>query len=135
MSESCFTAEIWNDLKYDSPVLQMTCFRAKLPTSTSFPVFSDMKFGSCPTNLDPISCTVIFIGGSKGGARDAPPPRGSKFVHFHAVFGKKLKNNSTFGSWRPPPPPGKILDPPLILSFAFFKFFLLSVVFDPITRE
>ena len=80
MSESCFTAEIRNDLKYDSPVLQMTCFRAKLPTSTSFPVFSDMKFGSCPTNLDPISCTVI-------------------------------------------------------LSFAFFKFFLLSVVFDPITRE
>ena len=36
---------------------------------------------------------------------------GSKFFHFHAVFGKKLKNNSTFGSW--PPPPGEILDPPL----------------------
>ena len=36
-----------------------------------------------------------------------PPPRGSKFFHFHAVFGKKLKNNSTFGSWRPPPPRGK----------------------------
>ena len=32
----------------------------------------------------------------------APPPPGSKFFHFHAVFGKKLKNNSTFGSWRPP---------------------------------
>ena len=42
------------------------------------------------------------IGGSKGGARDARPPLGSKFFHFHAVFGKKLKNNSTFGSWRPP---------------------------------
>ena len=27
------------------------------------------------------------IGGSKGGARDAP---GSKFFHFHAVFGKKI---------------------------------------------
>ena len=41
----------------------------------------------------------------RGGARDAPPPpRGSKFFHFHAVFGKKLKNNSTFWSWRPPPP-------------------------------
>ena len=40
----------------------------------------------------------------RGGARDAPPPPwGSKFFHFHAVFGKKLKNNSTFGSWRPPP--------------------------------
>ena len=38
----------------------------------------------------------------RGGARDARPPWGSKFFHFHAVFGKKLKNNSTFGSWRPP---------------------------------
>ena len=43
----------------------------------------------------------------------APLPPGSKFFHFHAVFGKKLKNNSTFGSWRTPPPPGKSLDPPL----------------------
>ena len=51
------------------------------------------------------------IGGPKGGARDARPPWWSKFFHFHAVFGKKLKNNSTFGSWRPPL--GKILDPPL----------------------
>ena len=31
-----------------------------------------------------------FIGGSKGGARDARPPWGSKFFHFHAVFGKKI---------------------------------------------
>ena len=38
----------------------------------------------------------------RGGARDARPPWGSKFFHFHAVFGKKLKNNSIFGSWRPP---------------------------------
>ena len=50
------------------------------------------------------------IGGSKGGARDARPPWGSKFFHFHAVFGKNLKNNSNFGSWGAP---GKILDPPL----------------------
>ena len=50
----------------------------------------------------------------RGGARDAPPPLGSKFFHFHAVFGKNLKNNSNFGSWRTPL--GKILDPPL-LSF------------------
>ena len=32
------------------------------------------------------------IGGSKGGTRDAPPS-GSKFFHFHAVFGKQLQNN------------------------------------------
>ena len=30
---------------------------------------------------------TLFSGGSKGGARDAPP-RGSKFFQFHAVFGK-----------------------------------------------
>ena len=30
-------------------------------------------------------------------------PRGSKFFHFHAVFGeKKLENNNTFGSWDTP---------------------------------
>ena len=28
--------------------------------------------------------------------------RGSKFFNFHAVFGKNVKNNSNFGSWRPP---------------------------------
>ena len=33
---------------------------------------------------------INIIGGSKGGARDAPPPPGSKFFHFHAVFGKFL---------------------------------------------
>ena len=54
-------------------------------------------------------------GGRQG--RAPPPPRGSKFFHFHAVFGKKLKNNSIFGSWRPPL--GKILDPPLLLVFFF----------------
>ena len=55
--------------------------------------------------------TILFIGGSKGGARDARPLWGSKFFHFHAVFSKKMKNNSNFGSWRTPL--GKILDPPL----------------------
>ena len=44
---------------------------------------------------------IASIGGSKGGRQGRAPP-GSKFFHFHAVFGKKLKNNSTFGSWRPP---------------------------------
>ena len=31
-----------------------------------------------------------FIGGSRGRQGRAPPP-GSKFFHFHAVFGKKLE--------------------------------------------
>ena len=37
------------------------------------------------------------------GAPGMRAPPGSKFFHFHAVFGKNLKNNSNFGSWRPPP--------------------------------
>ena len=49
----------------------------------------------------------------QGGAPGTRPPGGSKFFHFHAVFGKNLKNNRNFGSWRTPL--GKILDPPLVL--------------------
>ena len=48
----------------------------------------------------------------RGAPGTRAPPWGSKFFHFHALFGKKLKNNSTFGSWRTPL--GKILDPPLV---------------------
>ena len=48
----------------------------------------------------------------QGGRQGRAPPRGSKFFHFNAVFGKNVKNNSNFGSWRPPL--GKILDPPLL---------------------
>ena len=56
----------------------------------------------------------LSLADPRGGARDArPPPWGSKFFHFHAVFGKNVKNNSNFGSWRPPL--GKILDPPLLV--------------------
>ena len=29
----------------------------------------------------------------RGGARDARPPSGPKFLHFHAVFGKNWPNN------------------------------------------
>ena len=58
----------------------------------------------------PVGC--VPIGGSNGGRQGCAPPLGSKFFHFHAVFGKNLKNNSNFGSW--PTPLGKILDPPLV---------------------
>ena len=51
----------------------------------------------------------------RGGARDArPPPGGPNSFIFMQFSGTKLKNNSTFGSWRPPL--GKILDPPLVCS-------------------
>ena len=43
-----------------------------------------------------VHCPWIIIdnsGGSKGAARDARPPPGQKFLHFHAVFGKNWPNN------------------------------------------
>ena len=64
-----------------------------------------VKILPCPK----LHLPVVIHWWIQGGARDAP--RGSKFFLFHAVFGEKMKNNSTFGSWRTPP--GKILDPPL----------------------
>ena len=44
----------------------------------------------------------IALADPRGAPGTRAPPWGSKFFHFHAVFGKKLKNNSTFGSWCPP---------------------------------
>ena len=38
----------------------------------------------------------------QGERQGRAPPRGSKFFYFHVVFGKNVKNNSNFGSWRPP---------------------------------
>ena len=59
----------------------------------------------------------------QGGRQGRAPPRGSKFFHFHAVFGKNVKNNSNFGSWRSPLE--KILDPPLLIKVApVFYWFL-----------
>ena len=59
----------------------------------------------------------ITIGGSKGAP--GTHPQGSKFFHFHAVFGKKLQNKSTFRTWRTPQEnPGSATDntlwPPII---------------------
>ena len=62
-----------------------------------------------------LACTVIS-GGSKGGRRGrAPPPWGSKFFRFHAVFGKFWQNRMLAppGSWRPLL--GEILDLPLVI--------------------
>ena len=56
------------------------------------------------------------------GAPGTRAPRGSKFFHFHAVFGKNLKNNSNFGSWRTPL--GKIVDPPLQRQLIVYFYFL-----------
>ena len=50
-----------------------------------------------------INFKYIYIGGSKGGRQGrAPPPGGPNSFIFMQFPGTKLKNNSTFGSWRPP---------------------------------
>ena len=87
------------------------------------------KFTSWSLNLMMSSSFFMHllhsIGGSKGGRQGRAPPWGSKFFHFHAVFGKKLKNNSIFGSWRSPL--GKILDPPLH-SAIFWLFDIWQII-------
>ena len=81
-------------------------------------------------DLDLINChmflKIMNIGGSKGALGTRASPGGSKFFHFHAVFGNILKNNSNFGSWRTLL--GKILDPPLMKMFVetFFIFVTFS---------
>ena len=67
------------------------------------------------TRVIALQWNVSRIGGSKGGARDERPSWGSKFFHFHAVFGKIIENNSPFGSWCPLL--GKILDQPLFKPY------------------
>ena len=60
-------------------------------------------------------CILLWsLADLRGEPGTRPPPPGSKFFHFHAVFSKNLKNNSNFGSWRTPL--GKILDPPLVVD-------------------
>ena len=44
----------------------------------------------------------ISLADPRGAPGTRAPPWGPKFFHFHALFGKKLKNNSTSGSWRTP---------------------------------
>ena len=100
-------AQMWTMSHYfcGSPVRGSRCFKFNnnRPNKVNFGI---VNIGCITRSL------LLPLADPRGGARDARPPWGSKFFHFHAVFGKKLKNNSTFGSWRPPL--GKILDPPLI---------------------
>ena len=58
--------------------------------------------------------TIVCSGGSKGGARDARPPLGVQILSFSCSFWpKKLVSTPNLGVGAPPPP-GKILDPPLV---------------------
>ena len=58
-----------------------------------------------------IMSTTAAVADLRGGARDARPRWGPKFLHYHAVFGQKIGLHTHLGSWRPPL--RKILDPPL----------------------
>ena len=70
-------------------------------------VWNSMTFSA--SNSTPHSFLVQFgtlmihcIGGSKGGARDAPP-MGVPILSFSCSFRQKIENDSTFRSWRTPP--------------------------------
>ena len=62
------------------------------PYQTIFPQLKHKndKYGNI-ANVDNLWKTLLHhtSGGSKGGAKDARPPWGSKFFHFHAIFGRK----------------------------------------------
>ena len=45
---------------------------------------------------------IDIIGGSKGGARDAPPPGGPNSFIFMQFSAKIINKHTHFGSWRPP---------------------------------
>ena len=64
-------------------------------------------------NTNIITHCDISLADLRGGARNAPPPGVPNSFIFMQFSGKKLKNNSTIGSWCTPL--GKILDPPLHL--------------------
>ena len=42
------------------------------------------------TGLFLISIKHYALADPREGARDVPPPKGSNFFHFHAIFGKKF---------------------------------------------
>ena len=71
------------------------------------------------TLIIPIHYSVADLHSKILGARP-PPPKGSKFFQFHAVFGEIWQNRMLAppppspGSWRPLL--GEILDPPLLLA-------------------
>ena len=50
----------------------------------------------------PCEWTLYIIGRSKGGHQGRVPPEGPNSFIFMQFSGTKLKNNSTFGSWRTP---------------------------------
>ena len=90
----------------DPPTARRQLSNGKIKRLTSH-LAPTMDVSSCPnSSLNPRNRKSdkldINIGGSKGGAPGTRAPPGSKFFHFHAVFGKNVKNNSNFGSWRAP---------------------------------
>ena len=66
--------------------------------------------GVCPSWIRQwVGTQIVWVcsGGSKGGRGGrAPPPWGSKFFQFHAVFGKIWQNRMLA------PPPGELAPPP-----------------------
>ena len=73
-----------------------------------------------------------LIGGSKGGARDAPP-RGVPILSFSCSF--RSKNWLAHLLWELAPPPWKILDPPLKTLFPHPTFSQINLKFNTLYRS
>ena len=73
----------------------------------------------CPLR-ESVTATPIYIGGSRGGVRDARPPLGVQILSISCSFRENLACSRP--PWRVHAPPlGKILDPPLIYVYYCFQ--------------
>ena len=66
---------------------------------------SSIDAHSLADELQELQHMIVNSSGSKGSARDAPSPPGSKFFQLHAVFGKFWQNRMLA-------PPGELAPPP-----------------------
>ena len=72
-----------------------------------FIAFGDRDFLFSLEVIDYFNGYFVSVVDLRGGTRDACPPSGPKFLHFHAVFGENWPNN------RLAPPPLGLVPPPL----------------------
>ena len=82
-----------------------------IPTRLAFLIMAHQA----PQSLVSYTCPSVCL--SSGGSKRAPetPPWGSKFFHFHVIFGQRNRLAHPLWELAPPTPsPRKILDPPLL---------------------
>ena len=96
-----------NFYKISLPAKSFNHLVCTLRTSLWRCIFYSRLFGRKKGGYTKINCGRISMseisGGSKGGARDAPPPGGPNSFIFMQFSAKIIGSHTHFGSWRPPP--------------------------------